>query len=279
VSTQRRLSALNALHERGVLTYRGVVGSGPERGYEVAVGDWSAVLPAARVEAVCRAATLLADAGLTVCGVHPQQVSVRWRGAEDGEWAVPVEAAPDWVAGWTAAEQSAGKVAGGSDGSAAVRAVLQDPTASDQMRLELHAAMEADGVSIAELARRVGHTDKTVSQLLRFDRWLGLRAAEELVRALGRRWNVTASAHTGPVQPASRAATRALRLIAATDAGWLTWESPREVSRALSPARVGTVRRYRVRVAGAGVELDERGVDAWLDGMAAWHATQSEVTG
>lgn len=183
---------------RGLLTYLGTHSGG----YEVRLGGRQApstVLTATRAAQLLDRLQTLHDArGRGEIAAYTVDAS-GWTFSVLAPGGFTVEARPagdlhPWLAGWRAGyagQRERGPGDARPDVGEALRAAVLDPPLQLQLRLQLRAAGEGLQLSLAEMARRTGRTEKTVSMALRpGGNRITLATADDLLRALGGWWQV-----------------------------------------------------------------------------------------
>ncbi len=192
----------------------------------------------------------------------------------------------DWLRGHRAASAAVGQEHTGPDRIGKIQALFEDPSRDDQCRMVLLGQMYggAKTVSNEELRQRIGKlpgvrkmpTKKTVVDSLGFGAFMSSKLAEQLIRAFGLRWIVTAGtgrggALAGPgaagveVLPEMPALVRLRMIVAASRAGWLRYaDLP-------SPNRARWRPTYDLVVGEQTHTVSVVSLRAWLAGLAAFH--------
>lgn len=268
--------AMLAAERDGLLTYLGY--SAGDR-YEVVLAGETRELPLAEVAPTVE--RLRAVAQLAAEGVDAQLVSA------DGTYVVevaghrrelPAGEVVDWCSGYAAASRARGQEHTGDDRLGEIRSVLEAPSLSDQCRMVILGLMHGGDVTVStpELARKVDRSKKTVIEALTFGKnSLDMELADRMIEAFELRWLVSAvgpevfeAAELGrPVEhlPQMPGIERLERIMAAADLGWVRYvDEP-------SPNKARWARRFELAVGGRSYTVDADGLQAWLDGVAAFH--------
>lgn len=280
------VKALLGADRDGLLTYHGFVSGGR---YEVEIAGRRMELPAAEVGGTVerlRAVASLKAVGVDVAllsvgdnGVHVLEVDDR-----AGLVKLPVGEVVDWCAGFAAAAAAEGQEHVGVDRGGELAALFENPSRDDQCRMVILGLMHGgpERVSAEDLVARIGAlpgverppAKKTVVDALGFGQYFASDLAERMIAAFGLRWSVTAGPGTceraegGSLPeppPEMPGLARLQRIMAAAGNGWLRYvDEP-------SPNKARWLRRCQVTVGSQGYVVDADRLDAWLDGLAAYH--------
>ena len=169
-------------------------------------------------------------------------------------------------------EEANARYAAASADVAAYRALLEDPALVDQLRVQVLAAMEAEGLLFKDLAERIGKSAQSVRDALSFGnanpRIGTTRLFEEMIRGCGRVFTVgsrrigedTAGGGGRADEPAGIRRMRAL--LTAVDRRLIDGVSPS------SPNRARKASEFTVRIAGSEVVRPKETLLHWLRGVA-----------
>lgn len=280
------VKALLGAGRDGLLAYHGFVSGGR---YEVEIAGRRMELPAAEVGGTVE--RLRAIASLNAAGARVELVAVFDDGVyslqvagRSGTVDLPAGAVVDWCAGFAAAAVAKGQEHVGEDRSAVMTALFECPSMYDQCRMVILGLMHGGPVRVSteDLVDRIGAlpgverppAKKTVVDALGFGNHFAPELAERMILAFGLRWSVTAGpgtceraeggALTEPV-PEMPGLSRLQRIMAAAGNGWLRYvDEP-------SPNKARWLKRYQMTLGSWGYVIDAGRVDAWLDGVAAYH--------
>lgn len=276
--------ALMGAERDGLLTYRGYT-SGDR--YEVEIAGATRVVPLAdvmptveRLRAVARLAADGVDARLVLLaedGTHGLEV-------DGNRWQIPADQVLEWCAGYTAAMRGQGEEHVGPDHLGKIRDVLRNPSISDQCRVVILGLMYGRDVetTMDELAVKVGRSKKTVIEALTFGKGLAPDLADLMIAAFGLRWSVRADdremicERSDGGEPAGQlpqmpGVARLCRIVAAADQGWVRYEDEP------SPNRARWARRYELAVGQRSYTVPAAGLEPWLDGVRAFHASRAQA--
>lgn len=270
------IRALLAAERDGLLGYVGY--SAGDR-YEVVLADETRELPLADV--VPTVERLRAVRQLATDGIAARLVSVN-----DSTYVLDVDGrrrelpagdVPAWCSGYAAACHGQGQEHAGEDHLGDIRSVLRSPSLSDQCRIAILGLMHGGQVTVStpELAAKVGRTKKNVIEALAFGNNLDMQLADRMIEAFGLRWRVSAvggevfeSADGGATVeqlPRMPGIARLERIIAAADQGLVRYVGEP------SPNKARWTKRFELAVGDRMHTVEASGLDAWLDGVAAFH--------
>jgi hypothetical protein len=134
-------------------------------------------------------------------------------------------------------------------------------------------------VSIGQLAERVSKSRKTVVDALGFGAFLDFDMAEAIIESFGLRWKVGVDggycerAGGGRAEPLPQmpGLVRLRRILEASNRGWLRYvDEP-------SPNKARWLRQFQLMVGGQEYVVLAEGLDAWLDGLAAFHGSDAQA--
>ena len=270
---------LMAAAREGLLEYRGPRGSGQ---FDVVICETARVLPQELVRPTVDRLREICVRGreypLRLVASDGRRYTMRVM-AEQGrvvEVVVPGDHVPGFIAGYVAARTCRPAQPRVVDAMSTIRDTLQTPDLDEQIRLHLLALMTPGGsepgrVSKAELARRIGVTVKTVAKYLKHGEWLPTRRADDMARAMGQTWRLGVGPSDGDgwpdpgtVPPPAPKVARLFRLLAAHDAGQITYGGPTD------PTAAREARVFELRVGGGPAQtVAAADVNGWLDGVAA----------
>lgn len=285
--------ALMGADRDGLLRYHGAVSGGR---YEVDVagrrrilaGSW-AVDGVERLRAIERVGLAAGQARLTDLrddGTHVVDVAGR-------QVELPEDQVVDWCAGFVAAHVGDGQEHVGVDQLDEIAAVIKRPDRDDQCRLVILALMYGRGeelrVSSDRLRELIGQlpgvasdpAKKTVLNALTFGESLSTDMAEKMIAAFGLRWKVGVDSGTfgwvpegsdaaGLVIPEMPGMAALRRIVDASGAGWLRYVD--EPSPNKARWKQDRDRWYRLTVGEQEYEIGTDHLNAWLDGVEAYHA-------
>jgi hypothetical protein len=278
------IKALLRAQRDDLLRYHGFV-AGDRYEIEVAGREWD--IPAAEVGDLVQ--RLRAIASLSAAGADARLKHVGQAGTFTVEVAgrvveLPGELVVDWCEGYVAAASAVGQEHAGDDNTGELGELFDNPSLDDQCRMVVLGLMhraDGDRMSMTKLAQMIGAlpdvpkppAKKTVVDALGFGAYLGSELAERMIRAFGLRWAVSAGAapcatvegEAAEALPEMPGLARLRRLVHATRAGWLRYVG------VASPNQARWSRRYAVTVGQQGYVIDAGRLDAWLDGVEAFH--------
>lgn len=282
------VSALMGADRDGLLTYHGFASGGL---YEVDLVGQRRMLPTGEVVDTVerlRALQRVRETGVEVALVELRDDGVHFVNVGDVWVELPAGRVVDWCAGFVAAHAGEGQDHAGEDQLDQIAGVLERPGRDDQCRMVIlglmHGGPEEKRMSALDLSVRISKAKKTVVDALAFGNSMASDLAEKMIEAFGLRWSVTAHGYTridgdGPVEPLPQmpGMVALRRILAASLAGWLQYvDEP-----AVNKARWKTERDrwYRLTVGQQAYTIGTDSLDAWLDGLEAFHSAGTGSSG